>query len=114
MKPKTIILTLLVLMALAMIPAQAQTITMSAPGGIVERDVIVYWPNGSLQGFYNSTSVITLDSGSDYIFALKPVGSDPLSSPTEWFTLGFIPWIKTNALVLIVIGFLIMLWRKGR
>jgi hypothetical protein len=102
MKPKIIILTLLVLMALAMIPAQAMTITMSNPGGQVQRDIAVYFPNGTLAVFANSTSVITLDASSDYIFALKPVGANPMDDFSTWVS-DLMAWARTNATAIIVL-----------
>ena len=114
MKPKTIILTLLVLMVLAMIPCTAQTITMSNPMGISERDMLVYFPNGSLVGLYNSTSVITLDGASDYIFAQRPMQTNPLEDPGDWLTNVAIPFVQSNVIFLVVMVFLIGLFWLGR
>lgn len=47
MKTSLMIIALAALVFLAAMPAQAQTITMSNPGGIAERDIAVYCPNGS-------------------------------------------------------------------
>ena len=114
MKPKIIILTLLVLMALAMIPVQADdiTVTMANPGGISQRDIVVYFPNGSMQGFYNSTSVITLNTTDSlgYTFSLKPMQTNPLEDPGTWLTNDFIPLVTSNAAALILMIFLAMLW----
>ena len=95
------------------IPAHAQTITMANPQGVTERDIIVYWPNGSMQGYYNSTSVITLDNSSDYIFTMKPLSLNPLEDPAEWLeTLAF-PFVQTNILGLVIIIILIAIYRRG-
>jgi len=113
MKPKIIILTLLVLMALAMIPVQAgyeMTLTMSNPSGISERDILVYFPNGSLQGFYNSTSVITLDTNESYIMAMRPMKTNPIEDPGTWLSNDFIPLVTSNAAAIILMVFLAMLW----
>ena len=110
MKPKTIILTLLVLMALAIIPCTAQTITMSNPMGISQRDMLVYWPNGSLQGLYNSTSVIVLDNTSDYIFAQRPLQSNPLEDPADWFDNQAVPFVTSNIIYLMAMVFLAAIW----
>lgn len=101
MKHKIIILTLLVLIALAMIPVQAMTITMSNPGGQVQRDIAVYFPNGTMQGFYNSTSVIPLDANESYIFALKPVGANPMDDFSTWVN-DLMGWARTNATAIII------------
>lgn len=90
-------------------PANAQTITMSNPGGIAERDIMVYFPNGTLQGFYNSTSVITLDASTDYIFAMKPISSNFLEDPADWATNTAMPWLETNWLWLAAAAVLIAL-----
>jgi hypothetical protein len=111
MKQKTIILTLLVLMALAIIPVQAQTITMANPNGLAERDMIVYWPNGTMQGYYNSTSVITLDETSDYIFTMKPVQTNPLEDPIDWLTNTALPFVTSNVIGIFVIVLLAADWK---
>lgn len=103
MKPKSLLLiALLALILLATLPASAQTITMSNPSGIAERDIIVYFPNGSMQGFYNSTSVITLDPNTSYIFSMKPMHTNPLEDPTDWMANDFFPFLQTNATALFV------------
>jgi hypothetical protein len=102
---------MLMVIALLAIPVNAQTITMANPGGIAERDIIVYFSNGTMQGYYNSTSVVTLDSTMDYIFTLKPVGANPLEDPGDWLNTFFV-FLRTNAIPLFVIvgciGLLVM------
>jgi len=95
-------------------PTQAQTIALANPMGLAERDIIVYWPNGSMQGYYNSTSVIELDNTSDYIFALKPVQTNPLEDPGDWLTNTAFPFVESNTIAILVIMFCIgaLLWRR--
>jgi hypothetical protein len=107
MKLNVALIALLALVALITMPVQAQTITMSNPGGIAERDIIVYWPNGTMQGFYNSSSVITLDASSDYIFAMKPLSTNPLEDPGDWLTNTAFPFVQSNVIPLLVIMFMI-------
>lgn len=94
--------------------AQAQTITMSNPGGIAQRDIIVYEADGTMAGFYNSTSVITLNSSRDYIFTMKPISSNLLDDPKDWVENTAFPWLRTNALVLIVCATIIGLALRRR
>jgi hypothetical protein len=113
MKKQIIILTLLVLMALAMMPVYAgysMTLTMSNPSGITERDIIVYFPNGTMQGYYNSTSVITLDTNESYIMAMKPLQSNPMEDPGDWLTNNAIPFVTSNVTYIVIMVFLAMLW----
>jgi hypothetical protein len=113
MKKQIIIITLLVLMALAMMPVYAgysMTLTMSNPSGITERDIIVYFPNGTMQGYYNSTSVITLDTNESYIMAMKPLQSNPMEDPGDWLTNNAIPFVTSNVTYIIIMVFLAMLW----
>jgi hypothetical protein len=94
-------------------PVQAgysMTLTMSNPSGITERDIIVYFPNGTMQGYYNSTSVITLDTNESYIMAMKPVQTNPFDDPGDWLTNTFIPLVQSNAGFIILMVFLAMLW----
>ena len=100
------------MLCLAMVPAQALTITMANPGGIAERDVIVYYPNGTMQGYYNSTSVIPLDPGTDYIFTMKPLSTNILEDPVDALGSGF-AFIETNWIPILIILFLVgLVFRK--
>ena len=101
---------LAVLIAGLFAPAFAQTITMANPSGIAERDVIVYYANGTMQGFYNSTSVISLDGSLDYIFTMKPMRTTPLEDPGAWLVDEAFPFIESNAMAIIVIMFLGVVW----
>jgi hypothetical protein len=113
MKKQILIIMLLALIALVAFPVHAQTITMSNPGGIAERDIIVYFPNGTMQGFYNSTSVITLDSSTDYIFAMKPLQSNPLEDPATWLNTVAFPFLESNVIgILLAVVFIVMLRKR--
>lgn len=85
-------------------PAQAQTITMSNPAGIAERDILVYDSTGQLQGFYNSTSVITINGSQDYVFMMKPVRTNPLEDPGDWMNSAF-SFVASNITALIALMF---------
>jgi hypothetical protein len=111
MKTKIIILMLIVL--ITMMPVQAQTITLANPQGVTERDIIVYWPNGTMQGYYNSTSVISLDNTSDYIFTMKPMAANPLEDPAAWLTGNAFPFVQTNVLGIVIIIILAAMWKRG-
>jgi hypothetical protein len=96
-------------------PVSAMTITMSQPGSLSERDVIVYYPNQTMQGFYNSSSVIDLDANSSYIFVLKPLSSNPLEDPSDWLVNSAFPFLQTNVIALVVsfalIGLFFARWK---
>ena len=112
---KLCLLALIALIAMIAMPTTAQTITMANPSGIAERDIMVYHANGTLSGFYNSTSVITLDGTQDYIFTLKPMRTNPFEDPGGWLTDEFFPFFQTNITVLIIIGMIfgaVFFWRR--
>lgn len=113
MKKQLLVLALLAVVLLAMVPVQAMTITMANPGGIAERDIIVYYPNGTMQGYYNSTSVITVDPSSDYIFTLKPLGANPVDDPGNFLTTVF-SFLTSNAVAIVFIILILGLYYKGR
>jgi hypothetical protein len=102
MKKQIIVIMLLMLIALTAIPVSAQTITMANPGGVAERDIIVYYPNQTMYGYFNSTSVITLDGATDYIFAMKPIGANPLEDPGDFLS-GIFTYMQTNVIALMII-----------
>lgn len=109
----TIVVALLALLAFITMPVQAMTITMSNPDATIERDIIAYWPNGTIYGSYNTTSIIDLDDGSDYIFVLKPQYSNPLDEPSTFLN-SIVGWITTNVLALLILaaigGLLLRKW----
>ena len=113
MKQQSIlVIALLALIIMAVMPVQAQTITMSNPDATMERDIIVYYPNGTIYGLYNTTSVIDLGSNvSDYIFTLKPQYSTPLDDP-KGFTDGLWAWFRTNLLYVVLLGVIVAIFFK--
>ena len=104
----TIILGLLAAFVLLSAPASAQTINMSNPGGMSERDIAVYYPNGTMQGFWNSTSVISLDANESYIFAMKPIQTNPFDDPTDWLVNGVFPTITSNAFAILLLAYIVL------
>jgi len=104
MKKQVILLTitLLILIVLMAIPVYAQTITMANPDSSGERDIAVYYFNGTMQGFYNTTSIITLDNKTDYIFTLKPQTNSFIDEPTSWLTNRAFPYVKTNFVAILI------------
>lgn len=115
MTQKTIsIICLFVLVGLIVGTVSAQYITMANPGGIAERDIAVYYGNGTLAGLYNSTSTIELDGTIDYIFTMKPLSSNPLEDPGDWLTGTAFPFLQSNAIGIVMIcAFIGMIfWRR--
>jgi len=79
----------------------AQYMSIADPDSTAHKDVYIYNSTGSLLGVYNTTSSgISLPSG-DFNLVLKPQYSNPLDDPSTFLT-GFIGWVQTNALVLII------------
>ena len=115
MKPKLLLIALMALILLCAIPAQAGnlTITMSNPGGIALRDIVVYFPNGTMYGYYNSSSVIDLDTNSSYLFALKPMKTNVFEDPLEALNDGF-DYVETNWIPLAIVITLIAILITGR
>ena len=108
-KNKILIIALIALLLMAVMPVQAQNITMSNPDATMERDVVVYTLNESgaaLYGLYNTTSIIGLDGDSDYIFVLKPQYSNPLEDPST-FLASMFSFVSTNIIPILIIIFLI-------
>ena len=109
-KQKLLLLVCLAALVLLVGMVSAQTITMANPMGLSERDMIVYWPNGTMQGFYNSTSVISLDNTSDYIFTMKPLQTNLMEDPMDWLENNAFPFVQTNAIGIVIMIFLAARW----
>jgi hypothetical protein len=100
-----------------MIPhTNAQTIAVSSPDDTSERDILVYWSNGTLYGSYNTTSIITLDGNYSYLFTLKPQGNSWIDDPTDWLGNHAYPYVVSNVIPLVLIfgflGILIGAWKR--
>jgi len=113
MKKHLMIIALIALVLLAILPAQAQTITMANPDNVGQRDIMVYWSNGSFFGLYNTTSIITLEGNDSYIFTLKPQLSNPLDNPGTFLSTTF-SFVETNLVALVILTFLAALWLGRR
>lgn len=108
-----IILLMLITVLLFVPHVNAQTITMANPDNVGQRDIMVYWSNGSFYGLYNTTSIITLDANGSYIFTLKPQLSNPLDNPATFIATTF-AFFETNMVSLLVIIFLAAIWLGRR
>lgn len=100
---KLMLIALIALMIMAAMPAQAMTITMSNPDSTAARDIMVYYPNSTLVGLYNTTSIITLDANYSYVFVMKPQGSSIIDDPTDWLTTVAFPYVRTHFVAIILI-----------
>lgn len=105
MKPKILMIMILALVLMAIVPVQAaQTIQMANPDSTGQRDIIVYYHNGTLYGSYNTTSLIPVDTTNDsYIFVLKPQGNNIIDDPGDWLTGTAFPFVKTNIIAILLI-----------
>jgi uncharacterized membrane protein len=120
MKKTILVIALLALIIMAVMPVQAQTITMSNPDATMERDIIVYAVNDTglanitgLYGLYNTTSIIDIDPNLSYVFVLKPQYSNPLDAPGTWLSSMF-SYVTTNIIPIVIIIFLIGLLLSRR
>jgi hypothetical protein len=113
MKQKLCLLMLASLVLMLAYPVCGQTILMSNPMGSSERDIAVYYPNGTMQGLWNSTSTIVLDNSSDYIFAMKPMQTNPLEDPGVWLANSF-AFVGSNMIYILAIVFLATIWLGRR
>ena len=90
----------------------AQTISFADPDTTTHRDVQMYGYNNTssewgLLGVYNTTSSgITLPTGTDLQFVLKPQYQTPLDDPSGWLDSGF-GYVQTNIIPLLVTMFLL-------
>ena len=99
---------------MVILPASAQTITMSNPSGTSERDIVVYYPNGTMVGLYNSTSIITIDINESYIFTMVPMRTNLLEDPGDWLFNEAFPLMQSNVIPITFGVFLVGLFYMGR
>jgi hypothetical protein len=109
MKLTFTIIALIALLVLVSMPANAQTIAMTNPDGVGNRDILIYYVDlnstPALYGLYNTTSIITLNNTYDYIFTLKPQNVNLLDDPATFLSL-MIAWLQTNVIAIFVLVFL--------
>jgi len=103
MNKRVKIIMILALIALVSC-VNAQLVSFADPDSTAHKDVYLYNSSGMLLGAYNTTSTaINITGVGDVFFILKPQYSNPLDDPSTFLT-GFIGWVQTNALFLVVIG----------
>lgn len=104
---KQILIILLVLCALAVGTVSAQTITFANPNGLAQRDFMIYNTTGQMVAFVNSTSVVTVDGAEDIIIMMKPVQTNLLEDPLDWVSNNMIPFVQSNATVLVFVAIVV-------
>jgi hypothetical protein len=88
------------------IVAAVQYCSFAQPDTTTQKDVYLYYANGTLQGMYNTTSsgiAIPNDTDGDFMFVIKPQYSNPLDEPGTFLD-GAVGWLQTNVLSLVIIG----------
>lgn len=109
--PHSKLLFVLLILVLLSAPVAAQNITFADPDSTVHQDVVMYGVNVTSGYFeqlavYNTTTTgiyLSDSNASDIMFVFKPQYSNPLDDPIPFLT-GFIGWVQTNALFLMIIG----------
>jgi hypothetical protein len=96
---------MVLLILITAMPVQANTITLANPDGTGNRDVMVYYANGTFYGLYNMTSVITTDTtNNSYIFTFKPQGNNLIDDPGDWLTNTAFPYVRTNIIAIVIMA----------
>lgn len=102
---KTVLVFLLLFLCAPLVTA-IQYVSFAQPDTTVQKDVYLYYANGTLQGMYNTTSAgiaIPNDTDGDFMFVIKPQYSNPLDEPGTFLT-GAVGWLETNVLSLLILG----------
>jgi len=103
---KKIWLIMIIALVMLVSSSSAQLVSFADPDSTAHKDIYLYNSSGMLLGSYNTTSTaINITDVGDVFFVIKPQYSNPLDDPTTFLT-GFIGWVQTNALFLVVIGML--------
>ncbi len=108
---------LLLILMMAGTPASAanMTIAMSNLDHGSSTEILVYSPDNTYLGTYNTTDLISLDDSQDYIFVLKPEQQHWFDNPlntVEWIGLET-PTVLSYALwILVVLGPIYILLKR--
>ena len=103
MKPKTLLLTALVLGLILCPMASAYNVTFANIDGAADRDVLIYH-GGTLIGQWNTSSTVSIDN--DTVIIFKPQTRDVLEDPGDWLTGVAMPWAKSNFVGLLALAIL--------
>lgn len=82
-------------------PVSATTISFSNPTDLAERDLLMYFPNGTYIATYNLTSDVLLPDDTDVYFVAKAHVVNPLTDPGDWMQ-GTLDYFTTNVTGLII------------
>ena len=86
-----------------------QYFSIAQPDTLTQKDVFLYYANGTLQGMYNTTSsgiAVPNDTDGDFMLVIKPQYGTPLDEPAT-FLASLMSWGETNALALIILAIVI-------
>ena len=107
---KKVILVLLIVSCFLPISATAiQYVSFAQPDTTIQKDIYLYGFNITstkyeILGQYNTTSTgIEIPNDTDIMFVLKPQYGNPLDEPGSFLN-GFVGWLQTNALSLLILA----------
>ena len=95
------LLALLFFLVILFCPVHAQIITFANPTDLQERDLIWYFPNGTLYEITNLTSSVTLPDDTDLYVVAKAHITNPLTDPGDWMDTT-LDYFTTNVTGLII------------
>lgn len=97
---------LLLILLFCCLPSLATTVSFSNPHETTQKDILIYYINGTPAGTYNTTSEnVLLDGNSSYQVVLKPTYTNPLDDPVGWLNSIF-AYVQTNITAIVLIFFI--------
>ena len=112
-KHKLAFIFLAIAVLLAVMPVQAQNMTISRLGFGSDETVQIYANGTTLYGTWNTTTNGIALPPEDFTLIVKPVSVDAFANPAGWLTEEAFPFVEDNMIGIVLLIILAAIWARG-
>lgn len=113
MKHKLAFIFLAIAVFIAVMPVQAQNMTISRLGFGSDETIQIYGNGTTLYGTWNTTTNGIQLPEEDFTMVIKPVNVDTFADPAGWLSTEAFPFVQTNIIGIVLIVILAAMWARG-
>lgn len=113
MKHKLAFIFLAIAVLLAVMPVQAQNMTISRLGFGSDETIQIYGNGTTLYGTWNTTTNGIELPEEDFTLVIKPVNVDTFADPAGWLVAVAFPFVQTNIIGILLIIILAAIWARS-
>lgn len=113
MKHKLAFIFLAIAVLIAVMPVQAQNMTISRLGFGSDETIQIYGNGTTLYGTWNTTTNGIQLPEEDFTMVIKPANVDTFADPAGWLSTEAFPFVQTNIIGIVLIVILAAMWARG-